>query len=56
MIKNTKYTFKFFFCKIIMTKIDYSDSNDEQSIPKMGRRGNRFYAKDNRLNFYYNKV
>lgn len=27
-----------------MTKIDYSDSNDEQSIFKMGRKGNRFYT------------
>lgn len=57
MIKNTKYTFNFFFfCKIIMTKIDYSDSNVEQSILKMGRKGNLFYAKDDRLYLYYNNV
>lgn len=39
-----------------MTKIDYSDSNDKQSIFKTGGKGNRFYAKDNRLYFYYNNV
>lgn len=39
-----------------MTKIDYSDSNVEQSILKMGRKGNLFYAKDDRLYLYYNNV